>query len=358
MSDPHARSEEGCGDWGELAVQLLAWAVRPACRVERRRDDEQERLPMLRERGIDSLWVFAHGVDDATQRVYDKVWREQLRLAAEFDAAMRSERIACLALKGLPLAARWFGGRALGCMGDIDVLVPREDVLRTIPVLYALGLRPRYFDVDTGRMKDRDVAEIAAAEARHYELVAYNRCVPLELDDEELAAARSLKRNSLRMIDGQPVAIVELDVHHGVASDLEPGEFFERAVEPSDGMRTLSDADHLWFGLSRLYAEVALHGKESLRDFAYLAPLVTRGEVDWPVVGEAAARLELRPALFYFLSFIQQLSGGAIPAGVLDGLNPRNGLRYRDWGWQIGRLLGRVDPPPSCMRGSCSGDPC
>ena len=347
MSGPQALPSGGGRDWSELAIELLAWAVRPACAVERRADDEPLRLPMLRERGIDSLWVFAHGVDDPVQRVYDKVWREQLRLAAEFDAAMRSERIPCLALKGLPLAARWFGGRALGCMGDIDVLVPREDILRTIAVLYALGLRPRYFDADAGRMRDRDIAEMAAAEARHYELVAYNRCVALELDDEELAAARSLKRNSLRMIDGRPVAIVELDVHHGVASDLDSGEFFERAVAPATGMRTLSDADHLWFGLSRLYAEVALHGKDSLRDFAYLAPLVTRGEVDWRVVVDAAARLELRPALFYFLGFVQHLAGGAIPAGVLDELDPRKGLRYRDWGWQVGRLLGRLDPSPA-----------
>jgi len=346
VNDTGTPGDPSHGSWGDLVVRLLAWAVRPPAATFVESAQDGRHLSLLRERGIDSLWVLARGIDDPAQRIYERVWQEQRRLLAEFHAAMQAEGIACLALKGMPLVQRWHG-RALGCMSDVDLLVRRDDVLRTIPVLHALGLRPRIHDAESGRMKYRDVAEKAAVEAQHYELVGYNRCVALELSPAELDVLPQLLRHSLRIVDGQPSAIVELDIHHGLASDLDSAEFFERAVTSADGIGTLCDADHLWFGLSRLYAEVALHGKDSLRDFAYLGPLVTRGDVDWSVVLDAAQRLELRPALFYFLKFLDFLAGrGAVPGPVFDELDPRKGVRFRDWGWQLGRLLGQVDPDP------------
>jgi hypothetical protein len=249
--------------------------------------------------------------------------------------------------KGAAHARRWLGPRALGAMGDVDVLVRRGDVVRIIPLLYRAGYAPGRFE--DGAYSLRDVQEIGAHEAEHYELSPYNRPVRLALDAAVLAAGQGLRRSVLHITPTEVWVRLEVDVHHAVASDIESEGFFARAVGPPE-RRTFSDADHLWFGLSRLYTEVALYGKTSLRDLAYLGPLVARGDVDWAVITSAAADYELRPAIYYFLAVLDQLAGCVVPPTTMAELNPARGLRHRDWGWQISKLLGGVDPPPPLPR--------
>jgi Uncharacterised nucleotidyltransferase len=230
-------------------------------------------------------------------------------------------------------------------MADVDLLVHKDAVIATIEILYDLGYKPSEFNNDHSALRLRSQSEILYHEAKHYELVPYNRLEPIELSGAEISAIQDTHRHAIRLIDGRPQVLMEVDIHHGVATDMDCDFFFGRAVTGPLGS-TFSDSDHLWFGLSRLYAEVALHGKKSLRDFGYLAPLLTRGSVDWSLITSMAAAHELRPALFYFLSFLDDLAGHVIDRGVLDALSPQRGLRYRDWGWQLGKLFDTVEPPP------------
>jgi hypothetical protein len=329
--------------WGSLALRLLAGAVGGGGFAPR--ESDWLHVEALRDRGIDSLLYLAHEADHSAQRIYQKVWREQVRATDQFASALTRAGIEFLVLKGMPLVHRFYD-TPIGCMADVDFLVHRADILRAIPLLYELELRPRVYDAELGTMVFRDVADMAKIEANHYELVGYNRVVPIDLTADELEVFPRLQRHSLRLVDGAACGIVEIDLHHAVASDLTSDEFFERAVETQHGWRTFSDADHLWFGLSRLYAEVSLHGKTGLRDLAYLGPLITRGDVDWSVLLDAASRLELRPGLYYFLHLLNCLSGGKVPDQVLAELDPRLGSRHRDWGWQFGKLFNTVDPAP------------
>lgn len=329
-------------DWGTAARGLLRWSMtgQHSCAVH----DYISHVDVLREKGLDSLYYLAYEPDSHVQRLYDEVWGRQKAAYQQFQREAASAGIESLVFKGAALTDRW-SGRPLGCMADVDLLVRKDAVIATIEILYDLGYRPGEFHDDPGALRLRSQSEILYHEAKHYELVPYNRLEPIELSGTEISAIQGVHRHAIRLIGGRPQVLMEVDIHHGVATDMDCDFFFDRAVASPHGS-TFSDSDHLWFGLSRLYAEVALHGKKSLRDFGYLAPLLTRGSVDWSLIVSMAAEHELRPALFYFLSFLDDLAGQVIDRGVLDALSPHRGLRYRDWGWQLGKLFDTVEPPP------------
>ena len=216
-------------------------------------------------------------------------------------------------------------------------------------ILYGLGYRPAVYRRGEG-LVDRDIAGIAAIESGHYQLPSFARVSELEVDADTVQLARELgeKDDGPMLREGERLVVVtECDVHHRVASDVESAPLFERAIPSAFGVgSTLGPADHVWFTLSRLYVEVALHGKTSLRDFAYLLPLVAEGDVDWSVVLGAASEMELRPHLYYFLAFMSDLHPGLVPPDVLAELEPTCGARVHDWGWQLGKLFSIVEPSP------------
>ena len=107
---------------------------------------------------------------------------------------------------------------------------------------------------------------------------------------------------------------------------------------------TMSPADHLWFITGRYYNEVAMHDKRSLRDFVYIIPILVNSHIDWEIILQSASDYNLRPSLYYYLFFLNQLlSGRYIPIEVIDKLSPANGSRSRDWGWQLDKLFDRVE---------------
>jgi hypothetical protein len=333
---------DGFPPWGEAAADLLRVAVLGE-RGAASPGTCAQFLPELEAVGLDGLYYLTFEPEHPRQRLYDALWARQRLACAEVQAAAADEKITCLLFKGAAQTERWFGGHALGCMTDVDLLVRRTDIVRMIPLLYRLGYVPGALEEET--LVLRDIQEIGLHEAEHYELVPYNRLERLDVDASVLAACQDVRRPALRLSPDRALARIELDVHHGIASDVDADGLFDRAVSVG-GQLTFSDADHVWFGLSRLYAEVALHGKVSLRDLAYIGPIVARGAVSWDVVLRYAAEYELRPSIYYYLSFIDGLAGGAVPPEVLAELDPRRGLRHRDWGWQLGKLLGGIDPPP------------
>jgi hypothetical protein len=109
---------------------------------------------------------------------------------------------------------------------------------------------------------------------------------------------------------------------------------------------SFSDSNQLWLLTSRYYTEVAVHGKSSLRDFAYILPLIACGDLDWDVVLSTARKYGLRSSLYYYLYFMSFLTEGAVPKSVLAELSPDRGNRRHDWGWQLGKLFDLVEAFP------------
>jgi hypothetical protein len=334
--------------WADLVLKLLKWSAEGA-NSTRSVDIESNSLaetdvPRLIESKIDSLLSFALSETPARQRLYEKVWAVQHDVLRDAVTALDSASISSVIYKGAEFFARCYESRPLSIVNDIDLLVGEPQVSAVKKVLSAHGFQQARFDPDSGSLVDLDLAELANIEDRHYELVPFRTTRTLHLEEDETELARQWNRHPLWVVRDTVIVVVELDVHHAVAADLSGDEFFQRAVPSSLGFgQTMSIADHVWFTTSKYYMEVALHGKTSLRDFAYVAPLLGQPELDWDVVLAAAKEYELRPSLYYYLSFLDMLAGNVIPAKVLSQLNPKHGMRYRDWGWQLAKLLGGVD---------------
>ena len=326
-------------DNAKLALELLRWSGDRTCVPSLAAG--LDALDWLANRKIDSLYLLATGKPAARQSLYDKVWNLQRREAERVLAAIASAGLRPLVFKGAEMLSRFYASHGLNLLADIDVMLARAEISRVKPVMFGLGYRQAIFDTELGAPVDRDIEDIAAIEGAHYELAPFSTLLPLSLNDDELEEARTLAPHPIWKIDGNEAFVaVDIDLHHAVATDLESAPFFERAVRSSfSGALTFCDADHAWFMATRLYNEVAIHGKTSLRDFAYLAPLLAAGNVDWEIVLAAAHEYELYPSLYYYLGFLNHLQPGAVPDNVLSALNPLGTERMRDWGWQLEKLL-------------------
>jgi hypothetical protein len=304
-------------------------------------------LDELHRARIDSLYYLASDTTAVEQRIYDKIGRAQRDAAAHLLGEFDREETPCVLFKGTELNARYFEGHAMHLSLDVDLLVARHDVQIAKKVLYGAGYRQGDVDPETLQLNDADVVEVAALEHEHYELFPFKKVIDIQVDPEEAACVRSLKKRIVWMSEERCRVLLEVDVHHNVAVNVEPEPLFERAVPSALGAGlTLSAADHLWFTASRYYTEVAVHGKDHLRDFAFLVAHLARSIVDWDVVLAAATQYENRPALYYYLTFVDSLAGRRIPGEVLRELEPLRGPRSKDYGWQLAKLFRVMDPSP------------
>lgn len=287
-------------------------------------------------------------------RGYDRIAAIQQASTAEVVRALVAAGASPLLFKGIDLLPRHFASRTPSVMGDIDLLVERSALGRARAALFGMGLRQANFDRDSGELIDADIADIADIERSHYELHPFRRLLPLDLDPEAVAALRASNAKMPLAYDGDGRAwlIDEIDLHHGVALDVDAEPLFAKArASLIPGARALDPADHLWLLTSRYYHEVALHGKRSLRDFAYIIAILRDEQPDWDRILAVAAEYEMRPSLFYYLRFADSLfERPRIDGDIWRALDPRQGSRARDWGWLLAPLFEWIDPMPDLPR--------
>jgi hypothetical protein len=230
---------------------------------------------------------------------------------------------------------------------DVDLLIDRAIIERAKIALHSIGLRQGRVNRTDGVLLDRDVADIARLEINHYELAPFLSLQELSLSADEENLAMQDSEHPLLCVNGRVYVVVEIDIHHQVAADVETEPLMRRRV-PSvfNGAYALSAADSLWVTTSRYYTEVALHGKRSLRDFAYLVNILKREDIDWDIVVGVSSEYKLYASLYYYLSFLHQVMGSSVPLEVLRILRPDSNARVRDWGWQLGPLFNFLEPNP------------
>ncbi|WP_203072154.1 nucleotidyltransferase family protein [Falsiroseomonas ponticola] len=352
----------GLPRWAAAAVDLLRWLARDNARLAAAPQIHLDipSIDELRRRGIDSLYYWtlsgsgqsfvseSQRAEIPLQRVYDRVAAAQAEELVRINGALAEAGISFAVFKGAALSRRVRDGAAVGMAADLDILLPRSLVEEAKCALYALGYRQMIFDRQARMLIRRDVQEIAALEAQHYELVAFNRQVDFALTDAERQAASDFCKMPLWVFADAAALVLEVDLHHGIASDVDCEALLARRVV-RQGLPTLCDADHLWFGLARYYNEVAIHGKRSLRDLAYLAPLVRFGEVDWGVFAQQTNDTMTHAPVSHLLGFLNALSGDSVPSEVFAAIKPTDDNRFRDWGSLLPQLFGMQDKVPAAI---------
>lgn len=251
----------------------------------------------------------------------------------ELVAALRDAGVTAFVVKGADLVPRCLAGRPLSTMNDVDVVVPPRDTRRAAEVLRALGYRQGDVDRRDGTLAPSEDSFLPSPD--HYELAPFVKLVP------HTAASPPQERWPLVGPSAQPRVAVEVDLHYGLATNIRADAFLSRLVPCALGVGdAMSPSDHVWFLASRFYAEVAFHGKRTLRELAQVTALVRDHVVDWDVVGRAAADYRLGPSLFHVLDLVDQLLGAAVPTAVLARCDPARGDYRRDGGPCLLPLLG------------------
>src|ERR1051325_8906792 len=219
----------------EVSVSLLRWAALRHSLGAREAGDllriATPSIPQLRARRIDSLLYLATGNDSAAQRVYDKVWALQRKAASALLQAASDAGVFTVVMKGSEVVNRYFGGRGVSFLNDIDLLVARDDIQAIKRVLYANGYAQHLFDSERQALLPRDIREIADIEVNHHELAPFNRLEPVELTADEAAFVREWAWHPIWPIGDRFFAVIEFDVHYAVAYDVEGDEFFPRCEQ-------------------------------------------------------------------------------------------------------------------------------
>jgi putative nucleotidyltransferase-like protein len=342
MTIPHIEQSE---DWRVAALSLLRWAGHTGDIDLRSLRLTPSVLSELAVRRIDSLFYAVCGTSYPIQGVYDAMWLRQLAALQEFSRALSLSGIPFIVLKAADSVPRWYANQPLGMIGDLDVLVAPDATSDVKQILLQLGYRQALVEQGGTALRDAPLSEIANLETTKSELFPFIRLEPLDVSHAEFGlTGRFLERSGSQT----PLLSVEIDVHYGLRGEAHLAEFeaegvFRRArpAVRCDGL-ALCDTDAVWYVLAKYYGEVATLGKNSLRDFAYAIPAITRGKVDWELLMEIAGRGDLSQDLYYYLAFINRLIVGSVPGDVLINMHPRRRSSRRgghDWGWQLSRLF-------------------
>lgn len=342
--------------WLLPAISLLAWSVKRAplseSTITRLSAEAQPFRPSLKEKKIDSLLYLSCGLKAPDQLLYDRIWSVQREALLSIAGCMVDENVEFYIFKGSECSERWYQSRALGIFNDVDILAPLHEMGRVKAILYQNGFRQAQFDAAQSRLVDRDVTAVGAVEAQHYELAPFIKLIPLGKDADYVCDTNQIAYPMV-CIDGLCMVAVEVDVHHGVATDIEIDDVTLDARPSAFNVGlTFSDSNQLWILTSRYYTEVALFDKRSLRDFCYVLPIIAAGDVDWDLILRVAAKYELHASLFYYLSFMSHLAGDLVPPQVLAQLSPLKGARLRDAGWQLGKLFDLIEAFPFDLNSS------
>jgi hypothetical protein len=184
--------------------------------------------------GLGGLWP-----RDALTLLHDQFTQQQHRSAQLLDAAaavtaaLRTNGIEHLVLKGLPVAHRWYGGSGARFTWDLDVLVREADVPRALHTLHHLGFAP-----PTGtRRLTRVVRRVAhALECRRADGLsldlhwAFRRLPGVQFDAERVFAGRQMVEVSGQALPVPADEDTLTQVLLGIAADVDRSRCRLRAL--------------------------------------------------------------------------------------------------------------------------------
>jgi hypothetical protein len=262
-------------------------------------DDFSRRvLPLLTCRWSQRQPPIDQEIKELASRVHLAQWeqnRRRIGVAADLQARLAAAGIECAFLKGIALLSRFYGDSGLRGMGDVDLLVHRNDVARAANTLLRHGW-----------------------------------CAEENLPAEEIGKQTGVRHAwQFSRADGEIC-----DLHwHPVVRCFNPqiAERFWNGLEPasvgSHPMRVPCATDQLF--------HVCVHGVQwswtpQIRWIADAMVILGSGEaVDWRRLYELGAAARMTVRLYAALDYLQRRLDAAVPDDVLHQL-----AQHRPEGWE------------------------
>ena len=340
-------------DWRYIAKSLLKAYAQAQTLSNPLRKELMANHPLiiekLREKKLDSLLYANLSSPPPWQCLYNKVWKLQEKNLKKILIKFREGNIKTIIFKGAECLLRDRSLSPIGLMSDSDILVEKHKIVDAMAILYSEGYTPSIFNGKSWIHERRPLANIAAIESAHYQLPPFSRCFPIYLSPKEKDCAAQYSKDPVwHSAEHGSRFVMELDVHHSLASDIDISSFIERSRK-GDLAYFLDDADHLWFLCCRFYNEVALHNKRTMRDLVYIISALRsiKHALQWNRIYALCKEYDSFPSLYYILSFCRHLNENLVPIRCLEELRPdTHGSRARDFGWLLGVLFDDIEPPP------------
>lgn len=291
----------------------------------------------------------------ADRSVFDLMWQHQRAELVAIFSVLQRLKIESMLIKGAAMIEQHFHSRGMLLLRDCDILVDKSKLALAKTSLQLLGFTQASYKVESQEIVPFSAEDIRLIENSHYQTLPFLKRVNVDaLPAEQLAQVRQFKShtrapNVVLGQDGSLALIVEIDLHFGIAPDVQSdGMLFNPRKVSGDGFTFPALEDHLWFLCARYYNELAMHQKRSLRDTIYIARLLAHIDaIDFGYLADVVTREEQHCALFYILSTIRHF--GDISSSKLDHflaqMSPIGKRRFHDWGWLLGRFFDEIDEP-------------
>jgi hypothetical protein len=340
--------------WQTVAVELLRRRAGGQARILRSdllgaaAAHERE----LSRRGIVSLYYILGDIDSPRQRAFQALWDAQARETRLLLQEFKGIGVEPTIIKGLEIGTRYDDGRAVGARGDVDLLVPPQDLFKTKQLLYRLGYTQGSYVAELREWGYPDYFDTIRYESSSYELAGFTKAFRLDdLDEAARAEARTIPGFCVH--DDTTLVFVTFDIHHNLFRNFELRRFMERTVPSALGIgKALSPADHLWFLIHRYYSEASIGLEWSLRSLIAIAPVVRDVDVNWATLVENALEQKAPSPCFYWLTFFRTLGALSVPEETLEQLREGHLRSERNWGWQLERFFEMQPEFPHRLLGS------
>ncbi|WP_152613074.1 hypothetical protein [Tateyamaria sp. ANG-S1] len=296
------------------------------------------------EREAMARWRIETAFEDlSAPTVFQTLYREVFQRQKKAIEAVRDD------LAYLDVASRYYKGAAViqtvlkgepfSVMRDIDILVPPERASLARALLLRHGFEQSDFDITSKNLRSTEPARIAAYESGSYELYAFSKIERFKAPPELVRCPDLWQRAPIWLDNDEVVLLITVDVHLRAANDI--------PVEPlwtgSPDRPFVDPSVEAWLLATRYYLDlVRQQPRPVLRDLFYLARLFPKADLSRCL--DLATRYETLPALFYTYETLRQFG---MPGAPMDERCLTLGDRRNDFGWQYGRLCGRLDGPPA-----------
>jgi hypothetical protein len=255
------------------------------------------------------------------------------------------------ALKGVQLGLAVYPEKFFREMRDIDLLIYAEDVSVVKQILREHGYVQGVLERESCQVTPLASEVIQQAEATHYELVHFQKLLPVhDFGFEERPEQRSGRAPRFFKYRGETYCVISFDIHHNLSPDIQVNDIWKR-FEPfkldTESINGQSYEDLLWFLAARLYHETMLYNYPRLVLLQDMNAILFKSasNIDWDYIVSVAEKYDLQPSLFYTFSHLKNTFGRNIPEIVLRRLSPEraNVLRYHEWGDFLPKMFGKCD---------------